>query len=114
MKLEDILPQIRAGRKARRKGWTPPFNVQVDRDSGLHYLTRTDILTDDWELVPEPVRVAVYLVEVKHSAHVITKIWENESVKMKSVPYFIKQTHPIGQQPEGSVKVPGSEREVSE
>jgi hypothetical protein len=61
MKLEEILPELRKGKKATRKGWTPPFHIQVDRDSGLHYLTRTDILAEDWELISEPRKCKAWL-----------------------------------------------------
>jgi hypothetical protein len=48
--LEDILPQIRAGRKARRKSWEPGTWFDP-RDE--EYI---DAIADDWELVPEPVK----------------------------------------------------------
>lgn len=90
MKLEDILPQIRKGRKARRKGLLE-FPVGFFKD----------IASDDWELVPEPVRVADYLVPE------ITGFARRRTI-------YHKDTHPIGQQPEGAVMVPGSERNSDE
>jgi hypothetical protein len=52
----------------------------------------------------EPVRVADYLVEAD---------WCCECASKKCIPYKEK-TFPIGQQPEDSVMVPNSEREVTE
>jgi hypothetical protein len=62
--LEDILPQIRAGKKVRCLSRTK--HVIVLRGKQLTYedlgfvcpvqLTSEDILADDWELVPEPVK----------------------------------------------------------
>lgn len=49
----------------------------------------------EWK-TKEPTRVADYLVEARPT---------------RLVPYYVKETHPIGQQPKGSVMVPGSERE---
>jgi hypothetical protein len=93
VKLEEILPEIRKGRKARRKDF-----AMVDLDPGDKYLDLDvdDLLADDWELVPELIRVADYLIPLIHP--------DNKR------DYFVKETHPIGQQPEGAVMVPGSER----
>jgi len=111
MKLEDILPQIRAGRKARYSLYGNAY-VQIDSEGRLRdfycdgkpaewtILNQKELLRDDWELVPEPVRVADYLVEVINR----TLLYHLPH------PYWLKETHPIGQQPEGSVMVPGSER----
>ena len=106
--LEDVLPQIRAGRKARRKMWRNPCFMRMT-ESGIivvfdgvsRAFTGMEINADDWELVPEPIRVADYLVEDKFYTVNKRLVWQ-------------KQTHPIGQQPEGSVLVPNSEREVTE
>jgi hypothetical protein len=103
--LEEILPQIRAGRKAKRKTWGNPCFMRMT-ESGIivvfdgvsRAFTGIEINADDWELVPEPVRVADYLVR---SAVLLY----GQDV------LYIKKTCPIGQQPEGSVMVPGSERE---
>ena len=125
MKFEEVLPYI------RKKEWVQRANgamkitlspcgsefINDDRRAiDLNDVDTFDSLfhCDDWVVTKKPIRVADYLVEVKHSAHVINKIWGRESVKMESVPYYIKQTHPIGQQPEGSVLVPGSERDSDE
>jgi hypothetical protein len=50
VKFEDILPKIRKGRKARRAVW---LSALFHKDSSLG-LKQSDILSDDWELVPEP------------------------------------------------------------
>ena len=56
----------------------------------------------EWE-TKDPTRVADYLVEITHT-----------TLFSLQYPHWLKQTHPIGQQPEGSVMVPGSEKEVTE
>ena len=97
---EDIFPDVRKGRKARRACWEKGLLVLeddlyvLDGETLLNPIDNEDILGDDWEIVPEPRRVADYLVPIPHSDMI-----------------YAKQTHPIGQQPEGSVMVPGSERE---
>jgi hypothetical protein len=48
--LEDILPQIRAGRKARRKGWPISAVTQFNDDESYN---DSEIMADDWELVKE-------------------------------------------------------------
>jgi hypothetical protein len=116
--LEDILPQIRKGRKARRKPFSEVY-IQFDKASDaicdftkdgrwadVTELVSEDLLADDWELVPQPTRVADYLVQQEG-------VWIGSGFSSIRKPYA-KETHPIGQQPEGSVMVPGSEREVTE
>lgn len=52
MYLEEILPQIRKGRKARRQCWrcgTGPFTLK-----STVWIEFNQITADDWELVPEP------------------------------------------------------------
>jgi hypothetical protein len=99
--LEEILPEIRKGKKARLKGW--PIKIWPPNDlfskEHLTSLNVAAVLSNDWELVPEPVCVAGYLVPVPF---------------LKDAGIYAKETYPIGQQPEGSVLVPGSEREVVE
>lgn len=50
MRFEEVLPEIRKGRKARRKG-----QVGNDFDPSDRYSDHSieDFLADDWELVPE-------------------------------------------------------------
>ena len=48
MKLEEILPQIRDGMKARRAVWSSGL-FHTDSSLGLKH---GDILAEDWELVP--------------------------------------------------------------
>jgi hypothetical protein len=50
------------------------------------------------KLKPEPVRVADYFVLKPYCFH-------------GHPPLYPKETHPIGQQPEGSVMVPNTERD---
>ena len=109
MKLEEILPEIRKGRKARRPHWHEDAAINgrlefVSLEGGRIIVQQekfnsNELLADDWELVPEPVRVADYLVP--------SSIW-NERIRWSEC--WLKETHPIGSQPEGSVMVPGSER----
>jgi hypothetical protein len=62
--LEDILPQIRKGRKARRKGWHPQGYIYLNQSGELkdesnydwEVASYNDLLPDDWELVPKPVK----------------------------------------------------------
>lgn len=98
-RLEDILPEIRKGRKARCNYWISAES----KIPGNIFVSAADILADDWEIIPEPTRVADYLVEIA------------DPTPLYHLPFthWLKQTHPIGKQPEGSVMVPGSEREVS-
>jgi hypothetical protein len=74
--------------------YTGPY---ASRDVADNYAKRARIECRkiEWE-TKEPVRVADYLVPLEF------------------IGVYIKQTHPIGQQPEGAVMVPGSEREASE
>jgi hypothetical protein len=62
MKLEEILPEIRAGRKARRRHWVEVNCTNVIPDIGMS-LHMANLLADDWELVPEPKKhkVKIYL-----------------------------------------------------
>jgi hypothetical protein len=99
MKLEEILPEIRKGRKAKRN------DCLTDLSANDKYLEMSaeDLLADDWELAPEPIRVADYLVPTVSQLYVYdTGIY----------PTYFRNTYPIGQQPEGSVLVPGSERDA--
>ena len=71
-----------------------------DEESGIN-LNATSTFNslfycDDWDLIPNSIQVATYKIP-----------WLMESL-------FLQQTHPIGQQPEGAVMVPGSEKEVTE
>jgi hypothetical protein len=93
MRLEELLPEIRKGRRARCKSWPKSSELQLDDGGDLDI---GDVFADDWELVPESVvHAADYLVPY--------------GVGSSSVIY-IKEIHPVGQQPEGSVMVPGSKR----
>ena len=53
--LEDILPEIRKGRGVRRKAWSSDTNP-VTLKSTL-WIEFSQMMADDWELVPEPVKV---------------------------------------------------------
>ena len=59
MKFEEILAEIRKGRKARRKKWGPYFitisesGEIIDSDGDSRLITGMEINADDWELVPE-------------------------------------------------------------
>lgn len=106
--LEDVLPALREGKRIRNIRWPVGRYFELsecgrvlDQD-GVHdsALTEIEWLWEGWEIVPEPTRVADYLVPLIHPDN--KRDW------------FVKETHPIGQQPEGSVMVPGSEKEVTE
>ena len=107
MKFEEVWPYILKGKWVQRAKGAMKIRLDPDakcfiddEESGID-LNATSTFNslfycDDWELVPEPVRVADYLVPDASHPEV-----------------YIRRTHPIGQQPDGSVLVPGSEREVT-
>lgn len=100
MKLEEVLPALREGKKIRAKGWRPECYIMCNKDEFIdergHEFGFMTIghLKADWEIVPEPTRVADYFVPYRRRSDV-----------------YFKQTHFIGSQPEGSVLVPNSERD---
>jgi hypothetical protein len=113
-RLEDVLPALREGKKIRRQGFRKGGflvlkgkEVVDDAGHGGFSVGTCYLLADDWEVVPSPVKVADYLVEQKGLF-----VGSQSSVIVK--PVWQKETHPIGQQPEGSVLVPGSERSLEE
>lgn len=52
MKLEEILPELRKGRRAKRKRWAPFYSC--DEIAADLSLDTQSILADDWELEPLP------------------------------------------------------------
>lgn len=108
MKIEDILPALREGKRARRPDWPEGLTVTFDRKIGLIdsegdelEINLAYLHADDWELAPEPIRVADYLVpRFLHPDN--NKYW------------YVKEEHPIGMQPKSSFLVPNSEREATE
>lgn len=116
MKLEEVLPALREGKKVRRTCWAPGLFVKLNYN-GTNIITEIGkecnlpsfhILADDWEIVPEPKRVADYLVPDFTSRWVsATGRW----VRPSSPTTYFKQPYEVGSQPEGSVMVPGTERE---
>jgi hypothetical protein len=54
--LEDILPQIRAGRKATRKAWST-IGCTIIIPTNSTGIDESNLLADDWELVPEPKKI---------------------------------------------------------
>lgn len=71
MRLEDLLPSLREGRRARRPSWKPGYHIAIDLvgDRRAEHLTKKergvesawpnsqtearDLLAEDWELMPE-------------------------------------------------------------
>lgn len=60
MKIEDILPALREGKRARRPDWPKGLTVTFDRKTGLVdsegdelEINLAYLHADDWELVPE-------------------------------------------------------------
>lgn len=104
MKFEDVLPALRAGGKVRL---TTPNELHGDGyifSNGYHYrssdcgivnLSREYIDSHDWEIVPEPKRVADYLAPCPN----MPTVW-------------FQNTYEIGKQPVDAVLIPGTEREV--
>jgi len=91
MKLEEILPEIREGRRARRKSWAKDAWFDSSDDDYI------DVMADDWELVPEFIRVADYFVPFLTSDPEAQNLW-------------LKATLRVGTQPNGSVMIPESGR----
>lgn len=62
MKFEEVLPKLRRGATARRAPWMPDRIVDIAEDGHVvlstpadnFYLTREDVLANDWEIVKEP------------------------------------------------------------
>lgn len=130
MKFEEILPEIRKGRKFRQKSWELGHYFFLERDvpdwgdcltdhNGCSENFSFDISwiidnVDDWELVPEPVQVADYFILAPPEAfssgkyHPVWKWRSSQSAKVCDIYY--RDTYPIGKQPDGAVLVPGSER----
>ncbi len=50
MKLEEVLPEYRNGRKVKRKS----CNVTLTDYITLKNLSMLDLMADDWEVVPKP------------------------------------------------------------
>jgi hypothetical protein len=94
MRFEEVLPALRAGRKVRQASW--PTHVRSYPSSFQAGLLWEQIEADDWEVVPELVRVADYWVP-----------WNDGTLAAKL-------TFEIGKQPADAVLIPGSEREVTE
>lgn len=70
MKLEEILPEIKKGRKFRRKCWEKGVWTKMLENGFLEsnsleccgiYLHPADIMDDNWELVPEPKKYSCYI-----------------------------------------------------
>jgi len=135
VKFEELIPYIRKGRKFRRSSWKPDKYIFFERDvpdwgdvltdqdgiSDNFFAFETKWIiddTDDWELVPEPVRVADYFVPIPQREMLDhTKGWFPTVLKYHSTQacrandVYYRDTFPVGQQPKGSVLVLGSERE---
>jgi hypothetical protein len=114
MKFEEVLPALREGKKVRRVAWDSAKWVSfVGGDAWLSTGRRVTfggylLITDDWEIVQEPKRVADYLVPDGTPEWAASIGWW---VRPSSTNRYFKETHRVGSQPEGSVMVPGTERE---
>lgn len=116
MKLEEVLPALRKGKKIRRSSWLKNW----DSISSFSIYANEPIygaLDDDWEIDPEPKRVADYFVPIpqcelldpaKPWFRTVLKYQSTQSVKVGDIYY--RDTYAIGEQPKGSVMIPGSER----
>ena len=73
--LEEILPHIRAGRRAKRK------DCLTDLSANDKYLEMSaeDLLADDWELVPDPKKF-------KRLAY----LWSDGNITFENVRWFIE------------------------
>lgn len=84
--------------------------AQAERGRGSRFIECRKI---EWES-KEPTRVADYLVphsSTKCRPYVVTLFGNPDGDPIRDELFF-KQTHPVGQQPEGAILVPGSERET--
>jgi len=52
MKLEEVLPAFREGKKIRRKCW-PNSTYYFSLSSSRIHIDEADITLDDWEIVPD-------------------------------------------------------------
>jgi hypothetical protein len=108
MRLDDVLQALRDGKSIRRQGWEG-FSIRImglalyGNNNKPYAFNLCDISAMDWEVVPKPKRVADFLVEITDP---------NPLYHLPPFTHWLKQTHPVGQQPEGAVMVPGSERET--
>lgn len=110
-RLENVLPALRDGKHIKLgslivylKRYTV-YCKRADSESDKNFeeeffFDSNAIFAYGWEIVPEHKRVADYLVPMI--------VIENSIVKKGS--RYERQTHPIGQQPDGAFLVPGSER----
>lgn len=67
MKLEEVLPALREGKKIKRKGWRNQeyirkchvftFEPIINEDNAFYALTIIDLWADDWEIVIESKKV---------------------------------------------------------
>lgn len=121
MKLDEVLPALREGKRIRRDRLIIYLeNGELFCDDAWrkepYFFNEDDIFYQGWEIVPEIIRVADYLVPASGDW---VEVSRKELLSVGGLIYqrdvvYIKQTHPVGSQPEGSVLVPGSESEVRE
>ena len=108
-RLEGVFPALREGKFVRSSTLNKEIRLGpdrlLDRDGHEVAMNRRWLFWEDWEIVPEPVRVADYFCPLPE------KITAPDGQIIKLDKVYGLATLPIGQQPEGSVMVPGSERE---
>jgi hypothetical protein len=106
MKFEEIMPALRAGKKVRLKAWANLRDEYLSlADSCNAELMLFQVVMDEWEVVPEPTRVADYWVP--------DSCWGYVRMDPTAVEFARKHTIAIGEQPDTAVLIPGTEREVS-
>lgn len=118
MLFEQVLPALRAGKKVRRDVWADDLwmieknGTYVDSLNTEVELSAYAINCDGWKIVPEPKRVADYLVRSEWEFRQV--LWTPKEVP--SLPpieaLWCKRTFEVGTQPDGAVLIPDSEREV--
>lgn len=105
MRFEEVLPALRAGKKVRAVMWRADCSMKLvgttffDETQEIFHLTSHALIDYDWEVVPEPVKVADYLVPASYLDNYGKKGWTIE-------------IHEIGMQPRTSVLVPDTERTI--
>jgi hypothetical protein len=99
MKFEEIMPALRAGKKVRLKAWANLRDEYLSLADDNAELMLFQVVMDEWEVVPEPTRVADY--------------WVPTINRVDNTPSgcAFRHTIAIGKQPDTAVLIPGTEKD---
>lgn len=118
MRFEEVIQALREGKRVQNSSMVGT-NSYIALDTKSKCLTYVcdgvagnwsthGIGEDTWEIFPETMRVADYLV---HS----NGVWQTDLsigyVKSQLYSVWLQKTYRVGEQPEGAIMIPGSERE---